>query len=676
MAKAPMRTAPPKLLVELIKAFRERGVVPSGGGKWSVPTFTSAVPNTQPLHKAMSAIQHTWVITTISPNTKKSGPYVKRDEFAAWLGEQISCPPEEALWRFAALMSWSEKFQDWESQNFPCGSLLTGDRITPTVSDIVSALSATPPVDESKKAKEETWAEIASRPPVNVTIPGAALLTCLVFTPDLLSVGPTIRELIHRVGSATTNALLLAAIARDSGFEPTAFADALTRHPPGDFLGPVVDALLNRASWLRALQGWNALPNDIASPLAEWMVFFRFTDHHWKSAALSPDKCVLWHLNVRLNRDYGESPITTDGTPEQHAILRLYEHLEMLEKNSYGMEHESHLARAAAAATQAGYLLAAFAPSLIRAFADALANELVEILSAASDDRLLERIRPLTDGQHRLEKIGAIADTILRRCGAIPIASEVDARPLLGTLAPIRGQTWLNDLGLENLLHEAARAGELAFADEYSRAWREHEDDLLRDLFDVFVAPKLMVAIQTANQVLSKPGRRWYLRWSKFSKNEEFEHGADLALEVKVMVHQQIEFRKTCFVQVKRMETKGERFLSSWRLNAQQRADLLREFGSTAFYLLLTPAAVSGQQRVLPVDVADGILLQARKQEILPDSVAGCCCHSLAHFLIYDVLAGWQGDVTKSALQNPKTAHARPGRSARYIVRVELEYGG
>ena len=334
----------------------------------------------------------------------------------------------------------------------------------------------------------------------------------------------------------------------------------MARCSPGDFLGPVVDALLNRASWLHALEGWNALPNDIGSPLAEWMAFFRFTGYHREPAALSPDKCVLWNLNVRLNRDYGELPIPTDGTPEQHATLRLYEHLEMLEKNSYGMEHESHLARAATAATDAGYFLAAFAPSLIRAFADTLGNELIEILSAASDERLLERIRPLTDGPHRLEKSGAIADTILRRCGAIPVASEVDARPLLGTLAPIRGQTWLNDLGLENLLHEAARAGELAFADEYSRAWREHEDDLLRDLFDVFVAPKLTVAVEAANHVFPQPGRRWYLRWSKFSKNEEVEHGADLALEVKVIAHQQVEFRKTCFLQVKRMETKGERF--------------------------------------------------------------------------------------------------------------------
>lgn len=674
MAKARIGTASSKLLVELIQAFRQREVVPDSvdcRGE-SVLTFNSAVPSIEPLHPALSGIQHIWVLT----GTKESGPYVERDKFAAYLGERISCAAEEAIWRFAALMCWSEKFPNLEARTFPCGSLLDGDPITPTAADISSALSDTPPLEDSEKAKEATWADIACRPPVDVTIPGAALVTGLAFAPDSSSVGPTIRELVQRADVATTNALLLGAIARDSGSEPAAFADAVGCNLPSDFLGPVVDALLNKASWLHTLRGWNALPNDMGSPLAEWMDFFRFSSWGRGPTALSPDKCVLWHLNVDLNRDYGEPPTPTDGTPEQHATLRLYEHLEMLEKNSYGMERESHLARAATAATQAGYFLAAFAPWLIRAFADKSGNELIEILSAASDERLLERIRPLTDGPDRLGKTGAVADTILRRCGAIPVASEVDARPLLGTLAPIRGQTWLNDLGLENLLHEAARAGELAFADEYSRAWREHEDDLLRDLFDVFVAPKLMVAVAAANHVFPQPGRRWYLRWSKFSKNEEVEHGADLALEVKVIVHQKIEFRKTCFLQVKRMETKGERFLSSWRLNAQQRADLLREFGSTAFYLLLTPAAVSGQQRVLPVDVADGILLQARKQEMMSDAVAGCCCHSFAHFLIYDVLAGWQGDITKSALQNPKTAHARPGRSARYIVRVELEYGG
>ena len=108
MAKAPIRTASSELLVELIQAFRQREVVPDSVDRCGkcVPTFNSAVPNTEPLHPALSGIQHIWVQT----RTKKSGPYVERDKFAAWLGEQISCPPEEALWRFAALISWSKKF--------------------------------------------------------------------------------------------------------------------------------------------------------------------------------------------------------------------------------------------------------------------------------------------------------------------------------------------------------------------------------------------------------------------------------------------------------------------------------------------------------------------------------------------------------------------------------------
>ena len=103
---------------------------------------------------------------------------------------------------------------------------------------------------------------------------------------------------------------------------------------------------------------------------------------------------------------------------------------------------------------------------------------------------------------------------------------------------------------------------------------------------------------------------------------------------------------------------------------------MMREFGPTAFYLLLTPSSVSGQQRVLPVDVADGVLKEAGNQEVLSDSIAGRCAHSLAHFLIYDVLAGWQGDPRKSPLKNPKAGEERRGRAARYVLRVEFVYGG
>ena len=86
--------------------------------------------------------------------------------------------------------------------------------------------------------------------------------------------------------------------------------------------------------------------------------------------------------------------------------------------------------------------------------------------------------------------------------------------------------------------------------------------------------------------------------------------------------------------------------------------------------------AVSGQQRVLPVDVADGILAEAGNMESLSDSVAGRCAHSLAHFLVFDVLGGWQGDPSGGVEKDPVRREPRPGRLARYILRVELDYGG
>lgn len=668
---ASARPSPTVVLEQLISAIEMRGVEPSSGtecGK-SVPSFRAKPPNETPFCTFVGSIHRVYGIRYVKDGREERGACVTRADLAELLAPVLDESPDTALWRLASLVCWSRMSKRIERDRFPFDQLFFGKTRKPTASEVAAALACTP---VKTKHSDFSWEAMTWSAPRDDRWHSVALVGLLVFWADEAAT----KAYCDHVGVDVAETLLTAAIALDAKVPAETVEKAVRHNRMSDFAPAVVDALLGASGFTERVHRLVGRLFPASHPLGSWCAIFDSTPYHVSS--LPAEEHALRRLRSRFRKEYEpERALAESSGSAAVAVVRLLEHFDSIEKHQYGFEHESHVARATCAAEQAQPLLPAFAPWIVQAFAEKAGEDLIEILSSTSNEPMLERLRRFEAGPERLGKVGAVADTILRRCGAIPTtAGNSEVRQLVGPLEPIRGQTWLNDVRLEHLLHEAARRGEEAFAQEYAKVWNEGEDDLLRDLFDGFLQPQLSAAIDETNRVARVPGRVWYLRWSKFSRQEEVHHGADLALEVKVAIHGRLRFGKTCFLQVKRMEAKGDRFLSGWRLDARQRSDLLRVFGPSAFYLLLAPSAVSSHQRVLPVDVAGGILSERRSKETLPDSVAACCSHSLAHFLVFDILAGWQGFPEATAFVDPSTHDPRQGRRARYLLRIELGFGG
>ncbi len=602
---------------------------------------------------------------------KESGVYVAIAELKDYLAKLLGYDSDLAFWRLAALVCLHS---DHPSETRTRLARLVAEGPVQIDSDLILEVLGV-------SWTRDSWSKVALEPPGQPKwAETVALVQMACCKPDAMPLSSRlpVLSLVRRAS--------LAVLASDAGMDEKTLSHAILSADFQLIARALADFCLRQCSSLRNLRrerhvgnGWN---HELGS---EWLGTTSIDQQQRPAFGWVCGFLVRkLHGYESLQEDgfsrkpVGQLEIPANSSPEQVSLMRMVEHLDLLKGASYGVERSSHVMRAKENARGAGLLLAPFVQAILQAFGNEREDDLVEILSFAMTEGLVERLRSVADGPDRLSKSGAIADTILRRVGVIASTEEQEAhlRHLIGPTEPIRGQTWLNDLGLEHLLYEAARTGETKFADSYSETHNEREEELLRDLFDDFLKPELEKAVVAANSRRTG-GQRWMLRWSHFSKeSEELIHGADLALEVVVSVQGQRKFTKCCFIQVKRMKATKGRFASSWWLDAKQRQDLEFTFGPSAFYLLLTPSVVSPSQRVLPVDMASGILEATGRVGVIGDSLVGPCSHSLAHFLVYDVLAGWQGDSSKRMLADPITGLPREGRRSRYLLRIELAYGG
>ncbi len=350
-------------------------------------------------------------------------------------------------------------------------------------------------------------------------------------------------------------------------------------------------------------------------------------------------------------------------------------HLDHLANGRWSNEAESHRLRAIESASACGEWLPAFTPWILRAYSKFILDELIKIFSTLATEELLDRLEDITDDlKERYTQPASAADLILRKCGRkqkIESSIEIIERNLIGPIEPIRGQTWLNDLNIESLLYESIRQAESEFSRYYFKYWKEHEDYLLRDLFDNHIRIKFLEGIEKANVQALRPNDRWEIQYSKLQPLEEKSSGADIALFVEVYSQRRIIFRRLCLIQVKKMKRSKTRFTSTWRIDPEQVTNLLK-ITDYSFFLLLTPEIISAQQRILPADTVRGILNVIDNKESLVDSLAAPPSHSLAQFLVYDLLGGWQGTVKKELTD---WIDKRDGAAPRFILDIKLSRG-
>lgn len=384
---------------------------------------------------------------------------------------------------------------------------------------------------------------------------------------------------------------------------------------------------------------------------------------------------LRFHLNSKSSGKIfnDQNFVLIEQTKEEKAFIDFIHYIETIASEKWSKNIDTYCLRASEVAKDAGELLDIFTYWIIKAFSNEITTELVAIFSNCISDDAIKILESYSETKNdKFSSTGSVIDKIFRNIGFKQnIPSPIELRDLYLPLEPISGNTWLNDFNVEHLLYNASLKAETNFAQEYNSSFNEREDDLIRDLFDDNLKPAFESAIKELNKYIKSKNDYWALSWSKLRLKEEKEKGPDIALKILVNISTKIQFEKYLFIQVKALTKQKNKFTSSWTINRKQLQDLIN-LSDSSFYLLLTPSNISNHQRVVPASIVKGMLQANNKEVSLNDNIAALGAHSLSQFLIFDVLAGWQGT------QNQKIANwvdSRVGMKTRYLLEIELKKG-
>jgi hypothetical protein len=384
---------------------------------------------------------------------------------------------------------------------------------------------------------------------------------------------------------------------------------------------------------------------------------------------------LKYHMDSKNSKKifYSRNFNLFEATNEEKKLMDFIKFIEIIASDRWDKNIDTYCLRASEVAKDAGELLDVFTYWIIKAFATEISAELVAIFCTCISDDAIRMIEYHSERQNdKFSSTGCVIDKIFRNIGIKEnTPSPIELRDLFLPFAPISGITWLNDFNIEHLLFNASLKAENNFAQEYNNSFNEREDDLIRDLFDDNMKSAFETAIKEINLYHKSKNSYWTLSWTKLRLIEEKVKGPDIALKIKVCVSQKVEFEKYIFIQVKAISKQNNKFASSWTINRKQLQDLIN-FSDSSFYLLLTPSNLSNHQRVIPASIVRGMLQANNRQVSLADNIAAFGAHSLSHFLIYDVLAGWQGTQNQA---NINWLEKRKGMKVRYLLEIELKSG-
>jgi hypothetical protein len=236
--------------------------------------------------------------------------------------------------------------------------------------------------------------------------------------------------------------------------------------------------------------------------------------------------------------------------------------------------------------------------------------------------------------------------------------------------------TWLNDVALENTLHEAFEEADREFSMWFESEVRSNEERLTG-----FFVKILCDKGRRAERILRSWGRdltssQWHFRMSYRDVTPlrgEKRYGADMAFILSVKVPGYMERRKAILVQAKKILVQVDgsniNYHSSWPIDLEQ---TVRLHSTTPFsyFFLYGPEFNRTMTRVIPAASVLGILKATGHESALPVSQALSSSRSLSDFLLFDFIGCWVGDESEEILRiaDGEDAEFRIGR----VICVEI----
>ncbi|MCY1022247.1 hypothetical protein OV427_41275 [Pyxidicoccus sp. MSG2] len=260
---------------------------------------------------------------------------------------------------------------------------------------------------------------------------------------------------------------------------------------------------------------------------------------------------------------------------------------------------------------------------------------------------------------------------------------------------PLGGRTWLRDRDLEELLFGAVARVEAEFAARYPERFREDTADLVADLLEglrgTLERVKADLSAMLAQGQPAPMELGFTVRRMRTAPDEEVvapelevvgarvareatpssvprPPGVEVAFILKVNVDGFIRTERVAFVQVVKLEQRGEgQWLPAFRLG-REHLDALLLRTDAAFCLFLTPPFPRAECWVVPARLARGLTESHRSLSGVPRDGVQRAARSLSQWLVGELLGLWSGDERPEVLAWARAEQGGPDFVVEWIL--------
>ncbi|WP_164018715.1 hypothetical protein [Pyxidicoccus trucidator] len=254
---------------------------------------------------------------------------------------------------------------------------------------------------------------------------------------------------------------------------------------------------------------------------------------------------------------------------------------------------------------------------------------------------------------------------------------------------PLGGRTWLRDRDLEELLFGAVARVESDFVTRYPERFREDTAELVAGLLEGLRAElervkadlsTLLAQGQAAPLELGFTVRRTRPAVDDLGVGEDAvpsqeappaprPPGVEVAFVLKVNVDGFIRTERVAFVQVVKLEQRGEgQWLPTFRLG-REHLDALLLRTDAAFCLFLAPPFPRAECWMVPARLVRGMTETQRSLSGVPREGVQRVARSLAQWLVGEFMGLWAGDERPEALARARAEQEGPDFVVEWVLR-------
>lgn len=283
----------------------------------------------------------------------------------------------------------------------------------------------------------------------------------------------------------------------------------------------------------------------------------------------------------------------------------------------------------------------------------------------------------------------ALPEVAVRAQGILAAVSHLDAAAVLSISAVARqsdrkrrefprplaepSATWLSDLELETMLHDAVADAAVAFAEEFIDQAAHEEEGHLRSLMKGIEA-----TLTSRHQIRALQGESNSTpdvvgAYRPYPKKEETGIGADLALVVSIEIAGRLRLDFAEFVQVKKSyQEVGAASADKWSIKLDQLNILLATSPTAAYWLIGADGEIYTVPAKLIYGLASGVKALNQATFTLHYTDIRHAAIGLAGYFTYLAVGTWTGNSTPEVVEEARGRRSENRTQARGVFELTV----